>query len=83
MICYAIRNKKTKKFVYGFDYRYGMRTPHMRYIHEDIEDSRCPKLFSQWDIELFSQWGIVENTPELRKIPKCCELVKVEIKEVK
>lgn len=74
MIDYAIRNKKDGRFVYGFDFRYGSYKPHMRYIENNIKKYVYPKLISLFDYE--------NNSSIIGYIPKCCELVKVEIKEV-
>lgn len=75
MICYAIRNKKDKRYVSGFDYRQIINgKPKMIYIDQEDTDYLTPKLFSAWKIE--------EGYGGLNQIPKCCELVKVEIKEV-
>lgn len=74
MIAYAIKNKNDGRFVYGFDFRSDPFNPKMRYIGKDIEQFKTPKLFSKFKVEKY---------PELIPIPKCCEFVKVEIKEVK
>lgn len=74
VIVYAIRNKKDGRYVFGFDYRYGYEKPHMRYIDKDNEKYFTPKLMSE--IEL-------QNGRYTTEIPKCCEIVKVEFKEVK
>lgn len=75
MICYAIRNKKDKRYVSGFNYRHIINgKPKMIYINKCNEYWATPKLYSVYQIE--------QGMSELKKIPKCCELVKIEIKEV-
>ena len=74
MICYAIRNKNDKRYVSGFDYRHVINgKPTMIYIDKYNKDYLTPKLFSTWKVEQGSA---------VNQIPKCCEFVKVEIKEV-
>lgn len=77
MIAYAIRNKKDGRFVFGFDYRSNGNKPKMIYINEEDQEYNTPKLFSEFEVK-----GKY-NELLLKKIPKCCEIVKVEIKEVK
>lgn len=47
------------------------------YINEEDQEYNTPKLFSEFEVK-----GKY-NELLLKKIPKCCEIVKVEIKEVK
>ena len=74
LIAYAIRNKKDGRFVFGFDFRTNASKPKMRYINEENREHRVPKLFSEFEVK--SEFNVLL----LKKIPKCCELVKVEIK---
>ncbi|WP_296880195.1 hypothetical protein [Thomasclavelia sp.] len=75
MFAYAIKNKKDGKFVFGFDYRTNALKPRMRYISNDENGNyKVPKLLSKFEA------GLINSN---KRLPKYCELVKVEIKEVK